>query len=92
MLFGRTIPFDPASPFVTSGVRIGTPAATSRGFDQAAMVEIADIIALVLKNKDDAAKQDEARASYRAVIDSFPKSFAVTEAKVRLAELTDRKM
>ena len=53
----NTIPFDPASPFVTSGVRIGTPAATSRGFDQAAMVEIADIIALVLKNKDDAAKQ-----------------------------------
>ena len=39
-----------------------------------------------------AGKQDEAHASYRAVIDSFPKSVAVTEAKVRLAELTDGKM
>jgi TolA-binding protein len=39
-----------------------------------------------------AGKDAEARASYRAVIDSFPESFSVTEAKVRLAELTDGKM
>ncbi|MGB8956102.1 MAG: serine hydroxymethyltransferase [Tumebacillaceae bacterium] len=68
----NTIPFDPASPFVTSGVRIGTPAATSRGFDQAAMVEIADIIALVLKNKDDAAKLDEARNRVKTLCDQYP--------------------
>ena len=68
----NTIPFDPASPFVTSGVRIGTPAATSRGFDQATMVEIADIIALVLKNKDDAAKQDEARNRVKTLCDRYP--------------------
>ena len=68
----NTIPFDPASPFVTSGVRIGTPAATSRGFDQAAMVEIADIIALVLKNKDDAAKQEEARNRVKSLCDQYP--------------------
>ena len=39
-----------------------------------------------------AGKNTEAQAAYRAVLDSFPKSFAVTEAKVRLAELTDGKM
>jgi glycine hydroxymethyltransferase len=68
----NTIPFDPASPFVTSGVRIGTPAATSRGFDQEAMVEIADIIALTLKNKDDAEKMAEAKARVAALCEKFP--------------------
>ncbi|PWK16276.1 serine hydroxymethyltransferase [Tumebacillus permanentifrigoris] len=68
----NTIPFDPASPFVTSGVRIGTPAATSRGFDQAAMVEIANIIELALKHRDDAAKVEEARQRVKALCDKFP--------------------
>ncbi|WDL95193.1 serine hydroxymethyltransferase [Alicyclobacillus sp. ALC3] len=44
----NAIPFDPAKPFVTSGVRIGTPAVTSRGMDAAAMDEIAEVFALVL--------------------------------------------
>jgi len=68
----NTIPFDPASPFVTSGVRIGTPAATSRGFDRESMVEIADIIALVLKNKDDQTKINEALQRVRLLCDRFP--------------------
>jgi glycine hydroxymethyltransferase len=68
----NTIPFDPASPFVTSGVRIGTPAVTSRGFDQAAMVEIANIIELALKHRDDAAKVEEARQRVKALCDKFP--------------------
>lgn len=46
----NTIPDDPKSPFVTSGVRIGTPAITSRGMKEDDMVEIADIIAMVLKD------------------------------------------
>ncbi|QPC47713.1 serine hydroxymethyltransferase [Mangrovibacillus cuniculi] len=50
----NTIPFDPQSPFVTSGIRIGTAAVTSRGMVEADMDEIADIIALTLKNHEDA--------------------------------------
>lgn len=68
----NTIPFDPASPFITSGVRIGTPAVTSRGMDAAAMAEIAAIIALVLKNPEDEAKHDEARARIAALNAKFP--------------------
>lgn len=51
----NTIPFDPQSPFVTSGIRIGTAAVTSRGFDLEAMDEIASIIADTLKNHEDEA-------------------------------------
>jgi len=68
----NTIPYDPESPFVTSGIRIGTPAVTTRGFDEAAMVEIADIMAAVLKNPDDAAVKAEARARVKALCERFP--------------------
>ncbi|MGE6754844.1 serine hydroxymethyltransferase [Rossellomorea sp. NPDC071047] len=57
----NTIPFDPESPFVTSGVRIGTAAVTSRGFGLEDMDEIAAIMALTLKNHEDEAKLEEAR-------------------------------
>ena len=56
----NTIPFDPASPFVTSGLRLGTPAATTRGFKEDDFREIAAIIGLVLNNPEDAAKHEEA--------------------------------
>lgn len=68
----NTIPYDPASPFVTSGIRLGTPAITSRGFDEEAMEEVARIIALCLKNPEDAAKQEEARARVAALCEKFP--------------------
>lgn len=48
----NTIPFDPESPFVTSGIRIGTPALTSRGMKEADMEVVGDIIATVLNNPD----------------------------------------
>jgi glycine hydroxymethyltransferase len=57
----NTIPFDPESPFVTSGVRIGTAAVTSRGFAKEEMDEIASIMALTLKNHEDETKLEEAR-------------------------------
>ncbi len=57
----NTIPFDPESPFVTSGVRIGTAAVTSRGFGLEDMDEIASIMALTLKNHENEAKLEEAR-------------------------------
>ncbi|MDQ0339404.1 glycine hydroxymethyltransferase [Caldalkalibacillus uzonensis] len=68
----NTIPFDPESPFVTSGIRIGTAAVTSRGFDTKAMEEIADIMALALKHPEDDSKQQEARARVRQLTERFP--------------------
>lgn len=50
----NTIPFDPESPFVTSGIRIGTPAVTSRGMKEEAMLTIGEIISMTLKNPEDA--------------------------------------
>ncbi|RZT21204.1 serine hydroxymethyltransferase [Fictibacillus sp. BK138] len=58
----NTIPFDQESPFVTSGIRIGTAAVTSRGFVEEDMDEIASIMASVLKNIEDADVLKDAEA------------------------------
>ncbi|WP_435873814.1 serine hydroxymethyltransferase [Polycladomyces subterraneus] len=68
----NAIPFDPESPFVTSGIRIGTPAVTTRGMDEEAMEEIADIMSLVLKNPDDAQAQEQARQRVARLTEKFP--------------------
>jgi glycine hydroxymethyltransferase len=68
----NAIPFDPTSPFITSGIRIGTPAATSRGMDEKAMVAIGKIIAKTLKNPKDTATLDQARAEVTALTDQYP--------------------
>ncbi|MDQ0089827.1 glycine hydroxymethyltransferase [Paenibacillus anaericanus] len=68
----NAIPFDPTSPFVTSGIRVGTPAVTSRGMDEEAMKEIGQIIALVLKNSDNEAVLAEARQKVEKLTDKFP--------------------
>lgn len=52
----NTIPFDPQSPFVTSGLRIGTPAVTTKGMKSQEMIELAEIIDLALSKKDDLTK------------------------------------
>ncbi|MDE3840320.1 serine hydroxymethyltransferase [Bacillus methanolicus] len=67
----NTIPFDPESPFVTSGIRIGTPAVTSRGFGLEEMDEIASIIGFTLKNHEDEAKLNEARQRVEALTGKF---------------------
>lgn len=68
----NTIPYDKESPFVTSGIRVGTAAVTTRGFKEAEMKEIAEIMALSLKNLDDEEKQEEARERVTALTDKFP--------------------
>jgi glycine hydroxymethyltransferase len=68
----NAIPFDPTSPFITSGIRIGTPAATTRGMDQAAMKTIAQIIALTIKNPSDEAALNKARGMVKDLTAQFP--------------------
>lgn len=68
----NAIPFDPTSPFVTSGIRIGTPAVTARGMDVKAMKVIAEVIEIVLKNPEDAAVLDKARGLVRGLSAQFP--------------------
>lgn len=67
----NTIPFDPQSPFVTSGIRIGTAAVTSRGFGPEEMDEIASIIAFTLKNHEDEAKLKEASGRVEDLTQKF---------------------
>ncbi|WP_312096483.1 serine hydroxymethyltransferase [Niallia sp.] len=67
----NTIPFDPASPFVTSGIRIGTAAVTSRGFGLEDMDEIASIIGFTLKNHEDTEKLAEAAKRVTALTSKF---------------------
>lgn len=66
----NTIPFDPESPFVTSGIRIGTPAVTTRGLGKEEMIAIADIINWVIENRDKDLKP--ARDRVNRICASFP--------------------
>jgi len=65
----NTIPNDPRSPFVTSGVRLGTPAITTRGFKEEEMDKVADIIAAVIKGTED---EDKIRARVAELTEKFP--------------------
>ncbi len=68
----NTIPFEPRSPFVTSGLRLGSPALTTRGFLEDDMREVADIIALVLDNPTDDDKKIQARERVAALCKKYP--------------------
>lgn len=68
----NTIPFDPTNPFITSGVRIGTPAVTSRGMDEAAMKMIGHIIAIVLKQPYDQTVLNKAKHMVNDLTTQFP--------------------
>ena len=68
----NTIPFDPESPFVTSGIRLGTPALTTRGLNAEDMKEIASIISSVLKQPEDTAVLAEAKQRVAALCEKYP--------------------
>jgi glycine hydroxymethyltransferase len=68
----NTIPYDTESPFVTSGIRIGTPAVTSRGFKEEDMREVGAIIAAVLKNPEDEAVKADAKDRVKVLTDKHP--------------------
>ncbi|MFS0788434.1 serine hydroxymethyltransferase [Shouchella sp. 1P09AA] len=68
----NTIPYDPEKPFVTSGIRIGTAAVTSRGLDLAAMDEIGELIALTLKNVENEDVLEQVRERVSTLTSKYP--------------------
>lgn len=68
----NSIPYESLSPFKTSGIRVGTPAITSRGFDAKEAAQVAQLITKVLSNSDDEAVLAEVRASVKELTDAHP--------------------
>ena len=68
----NTVPFDPESPFVTSGLRLGTSALTTRGFDQDAFVEVGNIIADILLNPNDSNVNEICKQRVATLCNLFP--------------------
>ncbi len=68
----NSVPNDPRSPFVTSGLRIGSPAATTRGFKEAEMSQVANMICDVLDNMGDESMIDSTRAKVAELCSRFP--------------------
>ncbi|MEW6671570.1 MAG: serine hydroxymethyltransferase [Thermodesulfobacteriota bacterium] len=71
----NTIPFDPKGPFVTSGIRIGTPTVTTRGMKAPEMQAIAEMIVDVLRHSRDGAVMERARKTVQALCAAFPIRF-----------------
>ena len=68
----NTIPFEPLSPFVTSGLRLGSPALTTRGFKEEDMKEVGEIIAMVLSDVENESVKEEARQRVAALCEKYP--------------------
>jgi glycine hydroxymethyltransferase len=68
----NTVPFDPQKPFVTSGVRLGTPAVTTRGMKEPEMFQIADFIFRIIKNLKDEETRTQVRREVEALCAKFP--------------------
>jgi glycine hydroxymethyltransferase len=68
----NTIPYDPEKPMIGSGIRVGTPAVTSRGMREAEMREIATLIVDGIAARGDPSAQDEIRRRVAAITDRFP--------------------
>jgi len=68
----NAIPYDTEKPWITSGIRIGTPATTSRGFTEPEMFEVAELISLTLKNVGNESVYSEVRRRVQDLCDRFP--------------------
>ena len=68
----NAIPNDPEKPFVTSGIRVGSPAMTTRGFTEAEATKVGNLIADVLDNPHDAATIERVKAEVKKLTDAFP--------------------
>ena len=68
----NTIPFEPLSPFITSGLRLGSPALTTRGFKEDDMKEVGEIIAMVLSDVDNESVKEQARKRVAALCEKYP--------------------
>lgn len=66
------VPFDERSPFITSGIRLGTPALTTRGFKEKEMKQVAQLIDRVLKNIADEKIRQQVKARVKEMCDAFP--------------------
>lgn len=68
----NTVPNDPNGPFITSGIRLGTPAMTTRGFKEAEIARVVEAIALILDNPNDAASAEKAKKIVKELCEAFP--------------------
>jgi glycine hydroxymethyltransferase len=68
----NAIPNDPEKPVVTSGIRVGSPAFTTRGFKEAEATKVGNLIADVLDNPHDAATIERVKAEVKKLTDAFP--------------------
>ena len=75
----NTVPFETRSPFVTSGVRIGTPALTTRGMKENEMRKIGEMIVLTLEKVGDDSLHAQTRKKVRELCDQFPLQLELTK-------------
>jgi glycine hydroxymethyltransferase len=68
----NAIPNDPETPFVTSGIRLGSPAMTTRGFKETESAKVGELIADVLDNPNDAATIERVKAEVKKLTDAHP--------------------
>ena len=68
----NSVPNDPASPFVTSGIRIGTPAVTTRGFKEKEIIQVSNWICEIINNFDDEQLQNNIKKEVSNLTDNFP--------------------
>ena len=68
----NAIPNDPEKPVVTSGIRLGTPAMTTRGFKEAEVRKVADLIVTLLEHPEDAAVLEQVKAQVAELTHAFP--------------------
>ena len=66
------IPYDTTTPFITSGIRLGTPAMTTRGFKENEFIEVANIISEALKNKNDKNIMKGLKERVKKLTNSYP--------------------